>query len=178
MKFTLFNSTDSQVVIELFTRVFSIAEGESEGHSIGALVTNLINTTQPQDLIGCVAIVNESIIGCIFFSRFNVPNNGKTFILSPVAIATESQGTGIGQQLIHFGIEHLRSLNTDLLFTYGDPAFYAKTGFEPISESVIAAPYPLSQPIGWLAQSLNGKPINTATGPTACVEALSDPSYW
>jgi predicted N-acetyltransferase YhbS len=65
-----------------------------------------------------------------------------------------------------------------LVFTYGDPAFYSKTGFEQITEQIVEAPFPLSQPEGWLAQSLDGEPIRAMSGLSKCVEALSDQKYW
>ena len=88
------------------------------------------------------------------------------------------QGTGLGQQLINYGLNHLKTLKVNLAFTYGDPSFYSKTGFNQISESAVKAPFELSQPEGWLAQSLDGNPIKAMQGPTKCVEALSDQEYW
>jgi len=178
VKYSLFNALNTQEVIKLFSSVFSTSEGESEGQSIGNLVSNLIDKTKPEDLVGCVAIDNGSIVGCIFFSRFIVPNGQVAFILSPVAISTKDQGTGIGQKLINYGLDHLRSQNVNLVLTYGDPDFYSKTGFTQISENVIKAPHPLSQPIGWLAQSLDGKALQTMNGSTQCVEALDDSKFW
>ena len=178
MKYSLFDPSLAQEVVALYTNVFSVSEGESEGRNIGNLVTNLITKTRHEDLIGCVATDSGRIVGCIFFSRFTVPSGQVAFILSPVAVATDVQGTGIGQPLIRYGLDYLRSLSVNLVFTYGDPAFYCKIGFEQISENVIKAPYPLSQPPGWLAQSLDGNAIEVMQGSTACVEALSDPKYW
>lgn len=178
MKFSLFNHASSREVIELYTRVFSASEGESEGQNIGELVSSLIATTKPSELIGCVATDNEAIVGCIFFSRIVVPSDQLAFILSPVAVDTKVQGTGIGQQLIVFGLNKLREQNVSLVFTYGDPAYYCKTGFAQISEDIVKAPYPLSQPEGWLGQSLDGGPIDKMRGASQCVEALSNPVYW
>ncbi len=178
MKFSLFSESKSQKVTDLFKRVFSASEGEAEGQVIFDFVSKLIATTKPQDLIGCIAEENEIIDGCIFFSRFIVPSGQVAFILSPVAVSIDIQGKGIGQKLIQYGLDHLRSLNVNLVFTYGDPSFYSKTGFEQISEVVVKAPCPLSQPIGWLAQSLDGNEIQAMAGSTQCVEALNDPSLW
>ena len=178
MNFSLFESSNTNDVVRLFTQVFSESEGEKEGAIIGKLVSNLITRTEPQDLIGCIAVENSKLVGGIFFSRLRVPNNQAAFILSPVAILTDTQGEGIGQQLINYGLDHLRSLNVELAFTYGDPAYYCKTGFTQISEDIVKAPCPLSQPIGWLAQSLTDNPLQAMKGTTQCVDALSDPKYW
>ena len=64
------------------------------------------------------------------------------------------------------------------MFTYGDPGYYSKVGFEQITETIVKAPCPLSQPIGWLAQSLDGGTVQAMSGPTRCVEALNDPGLW
>jgi len=178
MNTTLFDLSQKEEVIQLYTQVFGDSEGEAEGQIIGELVSNLIETTKAEDLIGCVARDDHSIVGCIFFSRMIVPSGQSTFILSPVAVSTSEQKSGIGQKLIAFGLHHLKTLNVELAFTYGDPAYYSKMGFEPISEDVIQAPCELSQPIGWLAQSLEGEAIPPMKGKTQCVEALSDPKYW
>jgi len=36
----------------------------------------------------------------------------------------------------------------------------------------------LSEPIGWLAQSLDGQMIEPIVGATGCVDALNDPELW
>ena len=59
MELSLFSSSDTSEIIELFTNVFSASENEPEGQVIGNLVSDLIATTNPQDLIGCVAISND-----------------------------------------------------------------------------------------------------------------------
>ncbi len=178
MKISVFCPEQSQDVIRLFTRAFSDSEGKEEGASIGRLVAELISTTDKQDIIGFVSVVEEAIVGCIFFTRLWLPSNKSAFILSPVAIATEQQGKGIGQQLIKHGIVFLKAKKIDLVFTYGDPAFYSKVGFIPITEDIVKAPLKLTHPEGWLAQSLNDSVIDVEHGRTKCVKALGRPKYW
>ncbi|MDG1122547.1 MAG: N-acetyltransferase [Glaciecola sp.] len=178
MKYWIFNDSNPQKVITLFKDVFTASEGENEGQIISDFVTNLIKTTQPQDLIILTAEEQDNVIGSLCFSRFTVPGKQVAFILSPVAIASHYQGQGIGQKLIQYGLDHLRSKNVSLAFTYGDPSYYSKIGFEQINESIVKAPCPLSMPEGWLAQSLNGQKIQPMSGNTQCVEALNDPSLW
>jgi len=178
MRLALFSADDSEIATTLFADVFTASEGEAEGEVIKELVANLLTTTQPQDLFGFTASDNDNLIGCIFLTRFSVPNGQQAFLLSPVAVATKHQGLGVGQQLIRYGLEHLKRRGVELVFTYGDPAFYAKTGFEQVGEDVVKAPFTLSYPDGWLAQSLDGHAIHTMHGVTQCVEALRDSKYW
>ena len=178
MKISTFSSSQSQDVINLFTKVFTESEGQDEGETIGSLVSDLIITTDERDIVGFVAVLEEEIVGCIFFSRLTLPSEKIAFILSPVAIATEQQGKGMGQQLIRYGIEYLKSKDVDLVFTYGDPAFYSKVSFQQISEDIVKAPLKLTQPEGWLAQSLKNGVIDAIEGSSECVRALNKQEYW
>jgi len=178
MTFKLFNESDIGAIVALFQRVFSDAEGEAEGQVIADFVKELISTTPPSAVIGFTAWEGDAVVGGIFFSQLIVPSGQLAFILSPVAVSTDVQGRGIGQALIRYGLDHLKSLGVELVFTYGDPGYYSKVGFEQITEAIVKAPCPLSQPIGWLAQSLDGGALLAMSGPTRCVEALNDSGLW
>lgn len=85
---------------------------------------------------------------------------------------------GIGQGLINHDLRELKRRGVEIVTTYGDPSFYSKVGFRPLSQGVIRAPHELTQPEGWLGQSLAGDSINTVLGRCSCVDALDDPAYW
>jgi putative acetyltransferase len=178
MELSTYNRSSIEEIKQLFTRVFSDSEGPSEGSLIGNLVFDLIESTDPKDIYGFVATENDQIIGSIFFTRLIFENGVNTFILAPVAIHTDWQGRGIGQNLIKFGIDHLKKEGVTLMFTYGDPNYYSKVGFSPITEKVAKAPLKLSQPEGWLCQSLVGREIKPIAGSSHCVEALNKAEYW
>ncbi|MGV7235011.1 MAG: GNAT family N-acetyltransferase [Nitrosomonadaceae bacterium] len=178
MKLAAFHSGQSQEAIKLFADVFTDSEGHEEGRLIGQLVSELIDTTDSNDLLGYVSIFDECIIGCIFFSRLTLPSGKSAFILSPVAVASRHQGQGLGQQLINFGIQKLHSHGVELVFTYGDPEFYSKVGFVNIEEDIIKAPKNLTYPDGWLVQALNSQDIISESGAAKCVEALNKQEYW
>jgi len=178
MKIVNFSADMSQTVINLYAKVFSESEGQDAGDAIGRLVADLIRSTGKADILGFVAMLEESIVGCIFFTRLSLSSGKSAFILSPVAIATEHQGRGIGQELIRFGLDRLKSKQVDLVFTYGDPAFYSRVGFQQISEDVVRAPLTLSQPEGWLAQSLRNCVIDLVGESAQCVDALNKQEYW
>lgn len=178
MNLTLYKTSHADAVKQLFTAVFTDSEGAEEGQRIGQLAFDLQATTAPEDIVGCIAQDEEAIIGCIFFTRLRFEQPLNAFILAPVAIATAYQNQGIGQQLIHFGIEHLKKQQVEWLFTYGDPQFYAKVGFHVISEQIAKAPLSLTYPEGWLAQSLTAEELKPIRGHSRCVEALSKQEYW
>lgn len=178
MKCSLFNSPDPREVVELFTDVFSTAAGQVEGLSIGTLVYDLFMGTSAEDLIVCVAVEADQIIGSAIFSRFTVPDDHTAFILSPLAVSTGKQRSGVGQQLIRFGLEHLKALEVSFVFVYGDPAYYSKSGFEIVDIRNLQAPYPLSHPFGWQALSLNNRPVQLLQGETGCVAAMRNINYW
>jgi len=178
MKFEACKPEQSRQIIELFTDVFTDSEGAAEGALISRLVLELINNTQDEDIYGFVASDNEQVIGSIFFTRLTFTTPIQAFIMAPVAVDTSQQGKGIGQGLINYGIERLRADGVKLVCTYGDPDFYSKTGFRPISEDIIQAPRELSQPEGWLCQSLDGGEIAPVSERPRCVSALDKAEYW
>lgn len=169
---------DQRDIQKLFISAFSHSEGPAEGELIGGLVRDLLDSTAQEDLHCFVAREEGRIVGGIVFSRLRFETGIQAFILAPVAVAPECQGRGIGQQLIAFGLDALRQFGVELVITYGDPAFYAKVGFQPVSQAVIPAPLPLQQPHGWLAQSLTGTAIQPIQGRCTCVAALNRPEYW
>lgn len=178
MNISTYKKSDIAEIKQLFTRVFSDSENPSEGLLIGSLVFDLIKSTDAKDIYGFSATENGRLIGSIFFTRLTFNSGINAFILSPVAIHTSYQGKGIGQSLIKFGINYLKENGVTLAFTYGDPNFYSKVGFRCITEKVVKAPLELSQPEGWLCQSLVGNEIEPIAGNSRCVEALNKSEYW
>jgi len=178
MELKTYKSSEIEEIKQLFTKVFSDSEGQTEGALIGNLTYDLMTGTDARDLYGFVANENEQIIGSIFFSKLIFQNGVNAFLLSPIAIRTSYQGKGIGQKLINFGINQLRENGVKIVFTYGDPDFYSKVGFIQINEKTARAPWKLTQPEGWLGQSLVSDEIEPITGNSSCVEALNKPEYW
>ena len=178
LRFDHIGSADEQTICSFYESVFAASEGLGEGALIGGLVEELIKTTNKQDMHGYVALKEDELAGCIIFSRLIFESNIQAFILSPVAVHSRYQGQGIGQALIQYGIEQLRAKGVELLMTYGDPNFYSKVGFLPVSVDTIGPPFSLSQPNGWIGQSLTGDLIEPQSGKAACVAALCKAVYW
>ena len=177
-----FNDTykeDTDEIVTLFASTFANSEGEEEGRIIGQLANDLLSKTGEKDIFVFSALDEGALAGAIAFTRLTFPDDPRTvFLLSPVAVATTHQGKGIGQKLIAHGLGVLRENGVDAVLTYGDINFYARVGFAQISEEMAKAPLPLQYPEGWLGQSLSSPELKPLAGPSYCVEAFNDPSYW
>jgi predicted N-acetyltransferase YhbS len=146
---------------------------------IGALVRGLLTTTPPGALRVFTAVDDGRIVSGALFSRLTYPDDPRrVFVMAPVAVATDRQGEGIGQGLIRHALDSLKDAGVDVVTVYGDPAFYGRTGFAPITEAEAAAPHPLGHPEGWQALALAGGPMAPLKGPSRCVAALDDPALW
>ncbi len=179
MKFLEYSTNDIEEIRQLFTNVFSDSEGESEGLVIGNLAYDLMTNSNKNDFYVFIATEGKKIIGSIIFSRVTFEKSDViAFILSPVAIDTKYHRQGVGQKLINYGINSLKESHIELLFTYGDPKFYCKVGFQVINESIIKAPLKLTYPEGWLCQSLVNDKIKKISGNSYCVAALQKQEYW
>ena len=161
-----------------FNAVFSASEGADEGRLIAELAGQLAAAIDDHDVIGFATFEGDTIIAAIFLTRLRFAEPVDVFMLAPVAVSTAQQGRGIGQSLINHALDQLRARSVSVVVTYGDPGYYARVGFEPLAESVVQAPLPLSMPQGWLGQSLSGASVPSIDGRPACVAAFNNPAYW
>ncbi|MGR5063648.1 GNAT family N-acetyltransferase [Photobacterium sp. DNB22_13_2] len=178
MQYSIYQHHQSEEIIQLFYQTFSDAEDIDEGKVISNLVSELLASTEADDLFVFVAKEKDKIVGSILFTRLTFESAKTAFLMAPVAVITQSQGKGIGQALIKFGLDTLQQQGIELAFTYGDPNFYSQIGFKCITEQQFKAPLPLSHPHGWLAQSLTAQPLVPLTGNSACVAAFNKPELW
>jgi putative acetyltransferase len=95
-----------------------------------------------------------------------------------MAVAPEHQRRGIGQALLSQAFEALRSEGIQIVITYGDPNYYGRVGFMPITEDQARAPLPLRLPHGWIGQSLTEEQMPVLQGPSTCVSALNRNNVW
>lgn len=170
---------DTGALIALFGAVFTASEGPGEGEMIGALVEGLLTRTPPDDIAVFCARDGDALVGAVVFSRLDPAHDPRHLVLlSPMAVATAHQGQGIGQALIRHALADLAARGVAVVATYGDPAFYGRVGFAPVSPAILPPPHALSQPEGWIAQALDGGTIAPFAGPLQPVGAFDDPALW
>ncbi len=178
LEFAVLRNDGREALKGLFCSTFSASEGRQEGELIGELAAQLSVAMDDADVIGFGALQDQSLIGAIFFTRLWFHDDALVYLLAPVAVSPAHQGSGVGKALIQFALDAMTGRGASVAITYGDPAFYAKVGFKPLSESVLKAPMKLSMPMGWLGQSLTGRPIEARQEQPRCVEAFRNPVYW
>lgn len=165
-------------IADLFRTTFTASEGPEEGALIGRLAQDLMTTTDPADLHVFTATADGLVGACILTRLRHAGATDIVWLLSPVAVRPDRQGQGIGQRMIAQALAELRASGAQGAVTYGDPAFYGRLGFVPVTVDEITAPFPLSQPEGWLARPLTGHPLAPRGGRATCAQALSDPAFW
>jgi len=168
-----------EAIIHLFTASFTASEGAAEGALIGDLARKLLLGTAGKDLHVFTADGATGPVAAAIFTRLAFARDGRTvLLLSPMAVAPGHQRRGVGQALLRHALARLRAGGVDVVMTYGDPAFYGKVGFRPVSETTVPAPLPLSRPEGWIGQALTRERIAPFAGPCSCAPALHDPVFW
>jgi len=172
MQYSRAINPDPDAFADVFLKSFTASAGAEEGGFVSALAADLIKTTPENDIAAFIAHEGDLCVGAVIFTRLYFPQTSRiVFLLSPMAVLPNHQGQG----LIAYVLSQLVGY---IVVTYGDPAFYGKTGFATIDPAVLPAPYPLSQPQGWIAQSLTKAPILPLEGPATCAPALQNPAYW
>lgn len=171
-------SPEARDLCALYHHSFAASAGEDEARDVAALVEKLI-AEDPDARRLFVATQDGTAKAAIVFSRMRFGDDpAEAWLLSPVAVAPDAQGQGIGTALIRHGLDALRRTGARMAVTYGDPGFYGRVGFVPVSVDHVPPPYRLSQPQGWLAQTLDGPAPWPLPGPARCAAAFDDPALW
>ena len=80
--------------------------------------------------ISLVAEDGGQVLGHIAFSRATIGDASRDwFILGPIAVLPEHQGSGIGRALVEAGLAAIRAHGAAGCVLVGDPAFYNHFGF-------------------------------------------------
>lgn len=104
---------------------------------VGELVDRLRASPDWIDGLSFVAERDSRLIGHILFTRSLLdapPRLVDVLVLSPVSVASDSQGRGVGSALIRHGLEQVAVRSEALVFLEGSPTYYRRFGFTPAGE--------------------------------------------
>jgi putative acetyltransferase len=175
MKIRLSDANDQQAICTVHNSAFD----EKERNSIVELTMNFITKPSYYFTLSFVAEVKGVVVGHIIFSEIKFPeHNTKAFILAPLAVLPSNQNMGVGRSLVKHGLNYLASEGAELIFVYGDPAYYSIFGFQAGQSGLFVPPYKLQYPHGWQYLQLNNSSLPTAPIHLSCASPLRKPELW
>jgi putative acetyltransferase len=131
-------ATDHAAIGDVVTRAFG-----DDGATVAALVDDLRASGHVRAEL--VADADGRVAGHVMLSRSWVDARRSlvdVLVLSPLSVAPERHGQGLGTALLAAAVERARRLGAPALFLEGDPGFYAGRGFEPATPRGFVRPSP------------------------------------
>jgi putative acetyltransferase len=98
---------------------------------------------QRLDSTGYVAVVDHLVVGQVRLTRGWIDAEARlveVLYLSPLSVAPEWQGKGIGRALVTHAVVEAKSAGVPAIFLEGDPAYYAPLGWRPASDLGVTPP--------------------------------------
>ena len=131
-------------------RVNELAFGQcNEADLVDALRANA------RPYISLVAVVDEQVVGHIFFSPVSVESGNSAFTamgLAPMAVLSEYQNKGIGSQLVREGLKACQRLGHDIVVVLGHANYYPRFGFTPASLKGLRSEYDVPDEVFMVAE--------------------------
>ena len=112
-----------------------------EGEQVGNLWAELEQSVGLR--VSLVAEQDGQIVGHVGLSHAWLDARRElvdVWLLSPLSVVPDQQGSGIGTRLLAAAVDAARAGDTPLLFLEGDPNYYGQRGFERASEHGLAPP--------------------------------------
>ena len=162
--------------INAIAKVHRRAFGPDEGPETAQLAKDFLSHP---DTISISVERDAQIAGNVLFTRFVFAEHpdASCCLLAPFGVLPAYQGQGVGRDLMHAALDHLRSVGTDAVFVLGVPAFYPRFGFAPTD---VQTPYPdlLTIPQAWMACDLTDGSLDNLSGPTLAIPQFMQPHWW
>jgi putative acetyltransferase len=113
----------------------------------GADEADLVDRLRSEGVVlrSFVADSEKHIVGHILFSRVWIDTDAEPVAaaaLAPVAVLPSRQRTGIGSQLIRYGLHRLQEDGERVVLVLGEPEFYERFGFSSETARDLASPFP------------------------------------
>lgn len=128
--------------VEDYEAVHRVNELAFERSEEANLVDALRLSARP--FVSLVAVMDEHVIGHIFFSPVTIESEASTFTamgLAPMAVLPDYQNRGVGAALIRSGLAECRRLGHDIVVVLGHPTYYPRFGFVIASAKGLRSEY-------------------------------------
>ena len=109
--------------------------------------------------ISLVAVVDEQVVGHIFFSPVSIESENGVFTamgLAPMAVLPEYQNQGIGSQLVREGLKACQRLGHDIVVVLGHANYYPRFGFTPASLKGLRSEYDVPDEVFMVTELVAG----------------------
>ncbi|MGE4048389.1 MAG: GNAT family N-acetyltransferase [Acetobacteraceae bacterium] len=125
------------------------------GEDEAALVDALRQTKDAA--MSLVAERCHTVVGHLLFSRLRAPM--RALALAPLSVLPDYQRQGIGSDLVKTGLDQAVKDGWEAVFVLGEPAFYARFGFDLEAARAFCCPYSGG---GFMVLQLGSKPLPTS----------------
>lgn len=85
--------------------------------------------TAPITELGCVALMDDEVVGTLRFWAVTIADGPKTLLLGPLAIHPDHQNQGIGRALMAAGLGKALEHGWEAVLLVGDEPYYQRFGF-------------------------------------------------
>lgn len=121
--------------IEDYNAVRIVNDRAFEAQEEGKIVEKLRKSCP--NAVSLVAVLDEKVVGHIFFSPVTIDNEEKHVIgmgLAPMAVLPEFQKQGVGSLLVKEGLQRIRETDCPFIIVLGHVDYYPRFGFERASK--------------------------------------------
>ena len=160
--------------------IYRAAFDESEGETVADLAASLLAEASDPRPLHLLAKVDGKLVGHISFTPVRDKDGGANvgFILAPLAVDPAQQQGGVGSALVREGLRRLEDRQGQVVFVYGDPAYYGRFGFGRELAERYLPPCTPQYPTGWQALAIGTPELPAGPVTVECVAPLNAPELW
>lgn len=166
--------------LEIVKAIHERAFGQSEE---AELTANLLTDPSAAPRVSLLAFLDDKPVGHVLFTKVSISGAERpcaASILAPLAVVPNSQGRGVGGELVREGLRRLAESGTELVFVLGHPEYYPRFGFRPAGAHGLDAPYPIppEHAEAWMVQDLGDHALGALKGRVVCADTMNKEEYW